>query len=246
MRDELLTALAGAMGLDPTLLGRPGVSVLPDPGRAENQVTAGYQLDQRFVVTCDPAAEALLIDATADMAPTLAAWEQVAAAAGGELLGTGRMQVLTGALEPTDQLPSGYAFRSLSRSDDDDLALIARLIEAADEDDLDAAEIEIDDLDETIEVIVDAAGEIASYSAGRPFDMAEQFGDIGIMTMPAHRGIGLGSILVAALCPRLRQAGLEPLYRCDEDNTGSVKLSAGLGFEIVTQLSAYRFTPPVS
>jgi GNAT superfamily N-acetyltransferase len=230
-----------SMNAAENLLDRPGVTVVGHPDRAESHVSAGYVIGSHFVVTCDPAAETMLRQTTQGMEPTFAGWEQVAASAGGELLGSGRMQLLGSELPPIEVLPDGYSFRRLDRDNPDDLQLIRQLIERSDEDDLDEAEIELDDLDERIDVIVDSNGDIASYSAARPFDMAPEYADIGIMTRPEYRGIGLGSIAVAALSERLRNDGLEPLYRCDEDNVGSIKLSGGLGFEIATQLVAYRF-----
>lgn len=230
-----------SMNADQSLLSQPGVSVIGHPDRADNHVTAGYSMGEHFVVTCDPAVESMLTQATRDMAPTLDAWQAVAAAVEGEFLGAGRMQVLPAGLPAVEPLPEGFTFRRLDKTNDSHLQLIAQLIERSDEDDLDEAEIEIDNLDDIIDVVLDAHGEIAAYSSAIPFDMAAQYGDIGIMTRPEYRGRGLGTIAVAAMCARLRHDGLEPLYRCDEDNVGSIKVSAGLGFEITTQLVAYRF-----
>lgn len=233
--------LLRSMGADERLWSESGVTVLGHPDRAENHVTAGYVIGEHFVVTCDPAAEDLLRSATADMAPTMQAWQQIAAAAGGELLGTGRIQLLPDALPDVHALPEGFSFRRLDPNNPDDLQLIAEFIERSDADDLDEAEIAIDNLDDIIRVVLDDVGDIVTYSAACPFEPTPQYGDIGIMTSTEHRGKALGSIAVAALCPILRAEGLEPLYRCDEDNVGSIKVSAGLGFEIATQLAAYRF-----
>jgi len=91
-------------------------------------------------------------------------------------------------------------------------------------------------------VILDTSGDIVTYSSAHPFEMAAGYGDIGILTRPEYQGQGLGSLAVAAICERLEHEGLEPLYRCEEDNVGSIKVSVGLGFEIATQLVAYRFS----
>ena len=91
--------------------------------------------------------------------------------------------------------------------------------------------------------MLDDNGQIASYGCGRPFDMANTFADIGVLTRADCRGKGLGAAVVAAVCPRLMRAGLEPLYRCDEDNVGSVRLSASMGFTPATTVTAFRFTP---
>lgn len=122
--------------------------------------------------------------------------------------------------------------------------MLERLVAISSEDDLDEAEIELDNLDEHMNAVVDDDGQIASLASSRPFHMAPAFGDIGIMTRADCRSQGLGSAAVATLCTRLIQDGIAPVYRCDEDNTGSVELSRGLHFAPVAMLSAYRF--PVS
>ncbi|HAY69395.1 MAG TPA: hypothetical protein DCY82_14110, partial [Acidimicrobiaceae bacterium] len=121
--------LLRSMGADERLWSESGVTVLGHPARAENHVTAGYVIGEHFVVTCDPAAEDLLRSATADMAPTMQAWQQIAAAAGGELLGTGRIQLLPDALPDVHALPEGFSFRRLDPNNPDDLQLIAEFIE---------------------------------------------------------------------------------------------------------------------
>jgi len=232
------------MGCDPAVLHEPGVTVKGSERRAENRVTAGYAVGNHFIVTCDPAAESMLSSAIAEatMEPTLEAWAKVAEAQSGESLGGGRMQLFPGDSFPQEPLADGYTLRTLDRSNDDDVALITRLVERSDEDDLDEAEIELDNLDAIIEVVVDADGEIASYASSHDFDMAVGFGDIGIMTRPDCRGLGLGSVAVATVCRSIRAAGDEPLYRCDEENVGSIALSQSMGFTIATQLSGYRFS----
>lgn len=241
MRAQFLEALVQQMGCDPALLGESGVTVKGHPDRAENHVTAGYIVGSHFVITCDPAVETSLVAATADMAPTFDAWAELAAKLDGELLGTGRMQLLDSHDLDPHPAPPGYTVQSLHRDDPADYARIERLVEAGSEDDLDDAEIELDDLDEIIVCALDGDGEIAAFSSGRPFDLVPRFGDIGVMTREDSRKLGLGRAAVAALCPRLIAANLEPLYRCDQDNEGSISLSASLGFTPVTNLVAYRF-----
>jgi hypothetical protein len=104
--DQFLTAAITSMSVDAALLSTAGVTVAGHPDRAENHVSAAYVLGKHLVVTCDPAVESMLTQATADMKPSLEAWEQVATAAGGELLGRGRMQVLEDGLPEIGTLPA--------------------------------------------------------------------------------------------------------------------------------------------
>ena len=230
-----------SMSLDESLLWQPGVSVRGHPRRAENHVTAGYVMGEHLVVMCDPAVEAMLVEATQRMEPTFDAWRQVAASAGGEFLGSSRIQILRAGLPQGPELPDGLRFRRLATTNADDMKLVEDLVERSDQDDLNEAEIQLGNLDEIIDVILDTSGEIVTYSSACPFDMAVGYGDIGILTRPECQGQGLGSLAVAALCERLRNEGLEPLYRCDEENVGSIKVSAGLGFQVATKLITYRF-----
>lgn len=231
------------MDVDPSALTTRGVSVRPSAERAENHVTAAYVFDEHLIVTCDPAAESLLKPAEASLAePTLAAWSDFAARVGGELLGAGRMQLLTSHDMPAIAAAPGYDLRQLDRADSADVALIQQLIDESSEDDLDEVELDISALNELIFVFIDqASGKIASFADSYEFDMAASFHDVGILTTPAHRGKDLGKALTRTICSHLLGQGVEPLYRCDEENIGSIKLSAGLGFEPVTKLVAHRF-----
>jgi RimJ/RimL family protein N-acetyltransferase len=210
------------MSLDESLLWQPGVSVRGHPRRAENHVTAGYVMGEHLVVMCDPAVEAMLVEAT-------------------QRMGSSRIQILRAGLPQVPELPDGLRFRRLATTNADDMKLVEDLVERSDQDDLNEAEIQLGNLDEIIDVILDTSGEIVTYSSACPFDMAVGYGDIGILTRPECQGQGLGSLAVAALCERLRNEGLEPLYRCDEENVGSIKVSAGLGFQVATKLITYRF-----
>ena len=239
---EFCEAVTSSLLCDPAVLDRPGVSVKGHPARAESRVTAGYQFDKHFVITCDPAAEAMLRAATVDMEPTLNAWHEVSVSHGGELLGAGKMKLLESTEVSRPGLPSGFVCQSLTPTDPNSLAAIAALVDDCSDDDLEEAELEIDDLDEVIEVVLAPSGAIAAYGSSRDFDLADGFGDIGVITHPNHRGEGLGTAVVQSLIHRQRVDRIEPLYRCDPNNIGSMKLSARLGFVPVIDLLAYRFT----
>ena len=239
MRD-FQKAIVRWMGCDPDLIDTPGVSVAGASDRAESRVSAGYRVGSHFYITCDPAVEALLSSATADMEPSLDAWVATGHELGGELLGSSLMHVpgasgLASAAQPADE----YEVRALDL--EVDRLLVERFVAGNSEDDLDQAEVELDNLDELVEITTGADAEIASWSSCRPFDMAEAFGDIGVLTHPDHRHRGLGRATVSAICTRMADAGLSPLYRCDVINTGSAALAVSLGFELATHLTAFRF-----
>lgn len=229
------------MRCDPALLDHAGVSVAGHPDRAGSGVTSGYVFGERFVITCDPAAEEMLAAAVADMEPTLTGWSAVANSCGGEFLGAGRMSLHESDEIAMPSLPDGFGWQTLLRDQDASLALIKNLIAVSSEDDLEEAELAIDDLDDIMEGIIAPSGEIAAYGSSRPFDLVEGYGDIGVITHGEYRRSRLGAAVVQAVCVRLQGSGIEPLYRCDEANVASSQLSESMGFIPVTRLQAYRF-----
>lgn len=140
----------------------------------------------------------------------------------------------------TQALPGDAPQRTphvLNWSDATDIALMRGFVERVDEDDLDEAEIELDDLDDKAVCLVNDAGQMDAYASARPFDEAPRFGDIGIAVVPNVRQQGLGSEVLRGLIEGvLRPEGIHPLYRCDPDNAASDRLSAALGFQTVLEL----------
>lgn len=240
---EFLLAIAEHMGCPNDVLSEPGITIAPSAERVENRSTAGYQLGSHLLISCEPKAEPVVRDLVTNLEPTLAAWETAATDAGAQLLGAGRMQLHADPhhVAARPELAPGFKYRSLDRNKPHDVALVAKLIEVSDASDLDYAEIDIDNLDEVIEVVLDPQDQIAAYGSSIDFDMADGYGDIGVMTRADCRGSGLGSSVVRAVCERILDRGQQPLYRCDEDNVGSIALSNALGFAVATKLSVYRF-----
>lgn len=242
-RDQFIAGMSLALGGDASLWARPGVTVQPRDDRAENHVTAAYRLGEHLVISCDPAATEVLQEMAVSLEPTLDAFAERAPRHGGEWLGAVRMQTME-ASHPVDALVAeGYRLATLDVHDDTDRALIQALVDVTSEDDADDAELDMAALDDGFHVVLDGDGAIAAFASARPWDEADGFGDIGVLTRHDQRGRGLGRAVVAALCRDLIAQGLRPLYRCDEENHGSVGLSASLGFDVATQLVAVRFNP---
>ncbi len=237
---EFCREVVTSLGCDPASMSQPGITVAPDESRTGG-VTVGYKLGERIYLSCDPAVEHKLAAAVGEMAPTLDAWTGVAEGLGGVLMGAARMQLLDHRNLVIPELPAGFTYRTISSADSAAQDMVAELVSVSSEDDLDEAEIEMDDLDEVIDVVVDSEGRIASYGSARLFDRAQGFGDIGSLTREEYRGMGLGVAVIATTCMRLIDEGIEPLYRCGDENAGSRALSAKLGFRAATRLIAYRF-----
>ncbi len=233
--------MAESMHCDPSIIDSVGVTVMGSPSRAESHVTAGYKLGEHLVVTCDPAVEDTLRPAAAGVEPSLDGWRALAESLSGELLGAGRMQLLEQPVSGEPSLAPGYTLCVATSDDPEVVELLGRFIEECDEEELDDAELYLDELDDVVHLALGPDGAIAAYASGHPFEMAQAFSDIGVITHADHRSRGLGAAVVSSLCAQLLADGIEPLYRCDEDNAGSVRLSASLGFAPTTQLVAYRF-----
>lgn len=67
--------------------------------------------------------------------------------------------------------------------------------------------------------------------------------EIGIETHPEHRGQGLAAIACTHLIDHCREHGLEPIWSCREDNTGSMRLAHRLGFVPTRRLPYYHLAP---
>ncbi len=132
---------------------------------------------------------------------------------------------------------------AFDRAVDADVATITELIEASDPDDVDDAEIELDDLDPMIVGLVDGQGRMGSYASGRWWDGDQLFDDIGVLTRTDVRGRGWGSAAVAAFCRASLDAGRLPLYRCNRSNTGSRALALSVGFRESFSLLAVTPNP---
>ncbi|MBH0117311.1 GNAT family N-acetyltransferase [Salinibacterium sp. NG253] len=62
-----------------------------------------------------------------------------------------------------------------------------------------------------------------------------QLADLGIITLPEHRGRGLATRTVRAISARALADGYEPQYRCQPDNAGSVAVALAAGFTLFGQ-----------
>lgn len=240
-RADFLRALLTSLRCSEGLGTRPGITIRSDPARSESQTTAGYRIGEHLVVSCQPEIESMLQASCTDIEPTLAAWQARAEKLGATRIGGARMATLDDGALPDWSPRSGISIVRLDPTTKQDLARICALIESSTPDDLDEAELDLNDLDSLIYAAIDTTGRIASYASARPSAMAPNFGDIAVLTADDYRGLGLGAAAVAQLCVAMSNESLVPLYRCDDDNLASIGLSLKLGFSPATRLVAYRF-----
>ncbi len=237
--DRFVDGMAIHFGLDPAITHAPGWSAAPSDERAASGVAAAYQLRAHVAVPCPPDRVA---DVVAGPPSSLEDWVDRMVALGAEMLGGAAMQTLGSsglrAVEPAE----GYELRRVRSEDEGVRELVAELLERTDPDDADQADLDLEELDETIVLALAGDGTVAAYASSRPWDEVERFGDVGVLTAADHRRKGLGAAVVSEMCRWLLEDGIDPLYRRDHDNTGSVRLSLGLGFVPATRLLAVRWT----
>jgi len=111
--------------------------------------------------------------------------------------------------------------------EDDNMHLLS-LYYACTEDDLDEAEIYIDEPDPVIYGIFDE-GQLVAYASHRYWEKI--IADIGVLTHPDYRSRGLGKAVVSELCEWCIQNGVVPMYRVYGDHTHSRRIPQALGFK---------------
>jgi GNAT superfamily N-acetyltransferase len=107
-----------------------------------------------------------------------------------------------------------------------DQEAFARFVAATPEDDVAEAFVE---LDHWLVFGTFADGCLVAAASMYPWS-GTGLADLGVITLPAHRGRGLGRATVRAISARAIEQGYEPQYRCQLDNASSVALAKSAGF----------------
>lgn len=199
-----------------------------------------YPLGERTVIWCAPTIAPLLSSLTRPDALTDDEFVAAGELLGGTFVGRGRNLVLTGA--PAALSDHRYEPVALDRDVASDRELLADFIASCSDDDLDEAELDMDELDTAMLVLVDAAGSIASYASARPWAIDADFDDIAVITHPDHRGRRLGAAVVAEFSRRRQQAGRMMFYSHGVENEGSSRVAETVGFAAVNTVAAISFS----
>jgi GNAT superfamily N-acetyltransferase len=132
-------------------------------------------------------------------------------------------------LDPEDFKPftatDGFTPRRLHPERDNTRLL--GLYEACTEEDLDAAEIYVDEPDPVIFGMFDNE-QLVAYASHRYWD--EIIADIGVLIHPDYRSRGLGKAVVSALCEWCIENDVVPMYRVLSDHDHSRRIARALGF----------------
>lgn len=225
------------MGADPNVLDTPGTTAVADPHREGSRHVVCYQIDGHTLLPCDPTvvgtARTLNDDAVSLTDADFCEW---VASVGGKILGRAIMKSIgTNDLQLVEPVGTVHVF---DWSKPADVELMQTFVDRCEKADLDAAEVDMANLDDMAVALLDEDGAIQAYASSVDFEDGVPFGDIGILTLSGLRRGGWGRSTVSALMREiLTPAGIDPLYRCDPDNTGSDRLSAALGFELAASLT---------
>jgi RimJ/RimL family protein N-acetyltransferase len=65
-----------------------------------------------------------------------------------------------------------------------------------------------------------------------PFFVGEAFEDLGVVTEPAFRGLGLSTACAGEVARDVRRRGRIPTWTTSPDNTASLRVAAKLGFDL--------------
>jgi RimJ/RimL family protein N-acetyltransferase len=113
--------------------------------------------------------------------------------------------------------------RQLTSEDAEPFAQFADLAPA---DEMDEAFVELDHW-LVFGTFVD--GQLVSAASMYPWN-GTRLADLGVITLPEHRGRGLARRTVRAISARALSDGYEPQYRCQLDNLPSIALARASGF----------------
>ena len=226
-------------GVDPVLRTHSGVSVVADDERAGSAVASCYVLGEHAVVFADPAVAELVGAFRPDGLPAevLEDWQRFGADVGAEVLGVGIVRTLVA--EPVRV--EGIAV--IDREDPMDVERLRVMLAGCSEDDIDEAEIDLDELDPIIRCSeTEPGGVLTAYASARPSENLAGRWDIGTLTHPAHRRRGLGLRALQRLTWDLVAGGHEPVYRHNADNLASAALAERGGYAIASPLVAIRLS----
>lgn len=150
------------------------------------------------------------------------------------LSGTHRLELTTTFLDKYldrkdfHPFPVGEEYTARFLDGEKDHPLLMGLVEACTPEDLDEADIIIEEPDPVI-IGIFAGSQLAAYASHRYWD--DVIADIGVLIHPDYRSRGLGKAVVSALCTWCFENEIVPMYRVFSYHTQSLRLAESLGFK---------------
>ena len=122
---------------------------------------------------------------------------------------------------------------------ENDNTYLRSLYDACTEEDLDEAEIYVDDPDPVIYGMF-AKEQLVTYASHRYWD--EIIADMGVLIHPNYRSQGLGKAVVSALCDWCIQNNVVPMYRVFSDHPHSQRIPQALGFQELVVIETVKLS----
>ncbi|MBT3189017.1 MAG: GNAT family N-acetyltransferase [Anaerolineae bacterium] len=144
-------------------------------------------------------------------------------------------------LDPDDFecFTAGEEFTTRQLDLENDKAYLLRLYETCTEDDLDAADIIIEEPDPIIFGIF-AGSKMVAYASHRYWD--DVIADIGVLIHPKYRSRGLGKAVVSTLCEWCIQNDIVPMYRVFTDHVHSRRIPEAIGVKDLVAIKTLKVT----
>jgi len=218
---------AAHFGCPVETLHRRGTTLLPLAKYAGNKLVALWYIGEHTFVQLDPAyadqVAAVLVHRPADASLTgddlQRAWSPGA-------IGTRDMGLVHYLFPPEARscaAPVGFTLRRLAPADADAMASLHR---ACPPEEVDEGYVEVD---HEIATGCFAGDQLVAAASG--YERAG-FMDLGVLTHPAYRRLGLGKAAVGAICEWSISRGMIAQYRCNANNTGSHGVAKTLNFRL--------------
>ena len=239
IKQRYLAAIEAGAGLPAGGLGRVETLVLAEADREDSAMAVAYHVGCPTLIRTDPAlAEELSELASPVMAINAKGFEAWSANRGWTLIDGGDQHIASRDQLRLSPLPPTARMVVLDRDVPSDRSLMAALFDASDPDDVDSAELDIDDLDPHIIGLLDPTHKLGALVSGRPWHDDDGFDDIGVLTHDQYRGQGWGAAAVSTFCVASFDRGRIPLYRCNWSRVASKALAMSLGFQLIGHVTA--------
>ncbi len=236
-RDLYLDELAAELELSD--FDTPSTIVRIEPDRAGGNLIVGYMVGERMIVRAGPEHAGLVEDleshTTARSFDDLRRWAKSVSWVDFD---GGRSHVVDRVDLVEAPVPDGLEVVRIQPNAEPAVGdRVRAFLSTQDPDEVDAADIYPDGLDDRM-FVFEEDGNLVALASSLVWDQGPSFEDIGILVAPAARRRGAARSLVRVLCDELFDDGAYPLYRCNWSNSASRNVALSLGFREVTSLLA--------
>ncbi len=135
---------------------------------------------------------------------------------------------------PEYKLPDDYTVKAVAPVDH---KAIQAFIDINSAEDIDDAEVYLDDPDEEIRMVYNGNQPVV-YAGYRRYE--KNMGDVGILVHPDHRRKGLGIAAVIETTKACLDNNIIPFYKTSSDNTGSKSIAQNMGYELMWTVSVFK------